>query len=190
MATLVRRNFLWLIRSIVGDAVDRVTIIAYRRGWSTAAPAGTPHTALAARCSLVLSAALPAASAVPAPPPVATAAAAAPGGAPAVPARQTGGDVSELPPGVGHAVGWEANQKGKNGPRLMKLQQFLSPQVRAHALPAPFIRYPTIGCGVLTLPRVPASHQAVSERSVHLNLDLMKWRAIPSLDTGKLRKLK
>lgn len=61
-------------------------------------------------------------------------------------------DVSELPPGVGHAVGWEANQKGKNGPRLMKLQQFLSPQVRAHALPAPFIRYPTIGCGVLTLP--------------------------------------
>lgn len=25
---------------------------------------------------------------------------------------------------------------------------------------------------------------------MHLNLDLMKWRAIPSLDTGKLRQLK
>ena len=98
------RNYLMLIERrwrALADRAHVATIIAFRGGWKG-------HTATA--CSLLIDVPMPRRT-------TASAADPPPTGSPA-------------PPGL-CAVGWERNKKGRAGPRLMKLQQFLDPKVCA-----------------------------------------------------------
>ena len=87
------------------------------------------------------------------------------------------------------AVGWERNEKGKMGPRVVDLGPTMDP-LRSVQTPLA-LGSVMVSDGLLTHLALPfLLSNRLANQAVDLNLKLMRWRIMPSLDLDKISSTK